>query len=191
MEITTYANRLSEWNSHEKYQQELLFLERLLNLKDNEYVLDYGCGIGSCVEYFRNNYNAKTTGFDVNLFDEIKRKEWFEKDIKGPYKKVYFMHSLAHIPDADDMLIKLKTHLFEENYIIVITPNKEFDDYYKNLIKDKKYDPDSTVVKHFTSKSLSQLFQNNGYKIITNGQFGKLENGHFERLFLLASLIKE
>ena len=189
IELSSYAKRLQEWNSNKKYQSEILFLERLLNLEENERVFDYGCGIGSCVEYFTNKYKSIVTGFDVNLFDEIVNKDWFETELKGPYNKVYFMHSLAHIPGLNTILSELKNHLSKENLVVVITPNKDFDDYYKRIKSNNKYNPDATVIKHFTTLSLSELFETNGFSVIANGQFGKFENGHFERLFLLASLI--
>ena len=46
------------------------------------------------------------------------------------------------------------------------------------------YVPDPTVIDHFTSIELRDLFINNGFSIEMEGQFGQVCNNVNERLFI-------
>lgn len=185
-----YLYRLNKWNNSEKYISEVNFLELLLNPLEGENILDYGCGTGVCLELLKKRTKANYYGYDVKaFFDEEAIPAWFQKciDLSFSFNKIYFMHSLAHIKNLKEVLHNLKRVLKENRYIYLITPNKDFDDYFKNFT-DKNYIPDDTVVKHYTINEIVSLFENSGYSIEIIGQFGKYINQFHERIFAIASL---
>lgn len=188
-----YSKRLSQFNNTEKYKAELNFLEKLLELETHHSVLDYGCGIGTAV--LRMSETARDVrGFDVNVFDDSvipSCKVWRG----GPEKfdRIYFMHSLAHIPNVKDVLHNLKeNHLAPAGRIVVITPNKVWL-RKKNGGKDLK--SDDTVIEHFTLYDLLKLFQGIGMTCEHIGQYSHDALTDFpdatrpvkERLYFVAS----
>jgi 2-polyprenyl-3-methyl-5-hydroxy-6-metoxy-1,4-benzoquinol methylase len=179
-----YKERLKQFNSTEKYKNELDFLCRLMNPRPGEKILDYGCGIGTAVMHIRENYGVACYGYDVVNYaqndESIFRTEFFFK-----FDKVFFMHSIAHIPNIEQKLIYLKELLAPEARIYVVTPNKMWLD---NIGTPSTYIPDGTVINHLTSLNLIELFVHAGYKNISPSQFGGYLNGVNERLFLEASL---
>ena len=93
------------------------------------------------------------------------------------------MHSIAHIPNLETRLTDLKKMLFDAGKIHIITPNK----IWLDNISKNSYEPDETVVKHFTPLSLENLFLKCNYAIEYQGQFGTIMGDQSERLFLTAS----
>ncbi|MCK4521954.1 MAG: hypothetical protein KAU20_05235, partial [Nanoarchaeota archaeon] len=68
------------------------------------------------------------------------------------------------------------------NEVIVITPNRAW------LIKqyNKQYQPDPTVVKHYTQGELCEVFNAAGYTVENVGQFGAITENRNERIFIKA-----
>lgn len=175
-----YADKLKQFNSTEKYRMEMEFLSRIVgDHTADEYILDYGCGLGFAMAYIKLGTNATVMGYDVTEFIPGFK---YANPKAEEFQTVFFMHSLAHIPNIKQVLEDLMTES-----VAVITPNAEWLDRNKNDM----YKPDPTVVKHFTQASLLDLFESAGYKIILNGQFGECVDGHNERLFLSASKIRQ
>lgn len=178
-----YKEKLKKFNSTEKYQQELDMMYYLLNPKLGEKILDYGCGTGYAMRYFESRLNpVYYHGYDVDetLFDledktKLKTKIWFELD------KYYFLHSLAHIPNIQEVL-KEQVYTHSKGEVSVITPNR----LWIEKQDSKNYVPDPTVFKHYSQKELIALFEFCGYDIIMCGQFGNLFDGQNERIFLKA-----
>jgi len=186
---STYLQRLNSWNSSQKYLQEVKFLELLLDPSDDDVILDYGCGTGYCIKLLSKNSKAKYYGFDINkFFGGKKSPDWFLDSLQTEIKfsKIYFMHSIAHIENISEVLQNIKKLLKNNGHIYVITPNKEFDDYFK-MIKDPNYQPDPTVVKHYTIEEIVNLIESSGYYVEVVGQFGKKVNNFQERIFTIAS----
>ena len=184
-----YIKKLIAFNSTEKYQDEMAMMKLLLNPQLSEKILDYGCGIGFMVRYLNMDIKCSCFGYDVNNYRLEDNDFLFRNEYHFPFDKIYFMHSLAHIPDPIRILEKLKeTFLKEKGAVHVITPNKAWLDSFKN----PDYIPDPTVKEHFTMSSLMQLFVDAGYKIKKVGQFsfspGHIWDGDCERLFLSATL---
>ena len=169
-----YKEKLRAFNSTEKYKHELMFLNSLLS-EYRSLVLDYGCGLG------RAAYIIGADGYDVNDYNEcLSKLEYFNILPKKDYSDIYFLHSFAHLENPLDVLRHLK-----ENYqsqLTVITPNR----YWLMQQSNRDYKPDPTVHKHYTLHELRELFEQAGYEVTLIGQFGELNNGVNERIFLQA-----
>lgn len=182
-----YKQRLNNWNSQKKYLSEVNFLSSLLSLEESDVVLDYGCGTGFCLEHLNNKSKASFYGYDVNiLIDNIEDKKWFLKEIINlKFTKIYLMHSIAHISNIQEVLISFHDRLTENGELVIITPNREFDEYFRGL-EHKDYKPDSTVIRHYKLADLSEMISDAGYSIQTLGQFGAFIGSFNERLFVIA-----
>jgi len=188
-QLNKYKERLETWNSTDKYLNELKFLGCLIDPRRGQRILDYGCGIGTAINSLSKKYDAFFQGYDKFEYWNAKSKpDWFISEIEEhKYDKIFFMHSLAHIPEVQNIIRKLLLrNLSKQGEIIVITPNKEFNDYFKEKIKDSNYKKDETVIEHFSYESLSKLFTDLNFEIVFAGRFGKMVKNIFERLFLKA-----
>ncbi len=172
-----YKERLRAFNSTEKYKREVDFLIKLIPGCRTHVVniLDYGAGL--C----RTAYECCADAFDVNNYKEHDVDKYYLNELpKTRYEHIYFMHSLAHITNPIEVLKDLKTRYSAT--ITVITPNR----YWLMQQSNRDYKPDPTVHKHYTLHELRELFEQAGYEVTLIGQFGELNNGVNERIFLQA-----
>lgn len=174
----SYKLKLIQFNSTEKYKNELKFLHSLIQPDIKDVVLDYGCGIGTSVEVLRSK-SINAFGYDVYKWVDGD-PEWFASSFNMKFSHIYFMHSLAHIENVEQRLLNLKEYLREDGVITVVTPNLT----WLNLMSNKNYTPDSTVVQHFTIDTLKSLFEKAGYEVLNLGQFGAIKDNVNERLFI-------
>ena len=175
-----YKSKLKQFNSTPKYNSELNFLSQLMTPIRGEKILDYGCGLGTAVRYFRDHFGADCFGFDVVNYREVDDLSLFRDKFFFKFDNVYFMHSIAHVPDIENKLEELKELLNPEAKIYVITPNRD----WIEEVGVMNYIPDPTVIKHFNLIELITLFENEGFKTQTFGQFGAIKGRVNERLFL-------
>lgn len=185
--MLSYKEKLKTWNNTDKYRNELKFLCGLIGGGYNGHILDYGCGIGTAIKYLSIKTNHFIRGYDVVKYLDEEDETLYDNDLINKYDIIYFNHSIAHIPNIQDVLISLKGSLVPKGRIIVITPNWEW--------MDKGYNEDKTVIKHFDVNTLSNLFLSAGYKIDNIGQFGEVRKDIHqhnrlsnERVFLVASI---
>jgi hypothetical protein len=171
-----YKEKLKQFNSTEKYKSELKFLHGLIG-NETAPALDYGCGIGTAVKYFDERLDAIVKGYDPTDYG-VQDTRIMHDEPQGEYGHIYFMHSLAHIPDVDKLLVKLKDNLLPKGKITVITPHQTF------LWNCNYKGSDSTVLNHFTQFRLRELFKGAGYELLQEGQFGSGWDGYNERLFI-------
>lgn len=182
-----YRDKLIAFNSTAKYQEELIFLHGLLEPKIGEKILDFGCGIGTAVNYISGS-GAEVLGHDqVQYMNPM--PNWFRGSIYFDFDKVYFMHSFAHIQKPDYVMGGLNRFLKESGRVVVITPNRSF---IENTLNEK-YVKDPTVVEHYSLKDLTDLFVRHNFKVISSGSFGEVssQGNHNERIFLVAEKCKE
>lgn len=176
-----YKDKLIQFNGTEKYKKEMEFLLAVLNPLSDEKILDYGCGLGRMVWKLRKQYDALAFGFDVNNFREQDDQFLFRDSFYFPFDKIYFMHSIAHIPDIENVLSRLLSWAVKPtSEIVVITPNSD----WLNINKSPDYIPDPTVNQHQNIHTLEKLFVDLGCKTIIRGQFGTSKGGCNERIFL-------
>lgn len=167
-----YKDKLDQFNQTEKYRTESEFLESLCKGR----ILDYGCGTGQLAQKIgAEGYDVKQYSMDFNYINT-------PYDL---YDTVYFMHSIAHIVNIYNVLLRLReNNLFPGSRIVVITPNKT----WLEQVRNESYKPDETVIEHFCQYRLEQLFIKAGFEIELQGQFGDRLGDHNERLFLVALL---
>ena len=141
-----YKEKLKQFNSTDKYKNELKFLNNLVGRYGQHYdnVLDYGAGLGTCAKYIQDNSRKDIC---VDMYD---KEQWNEKanyitkeeleDGSETYEMVYFMHSFAHIQFENLDFIKKLLFPFGNKIVIVFTPNK---DWLQN-VDSTNYNPDTT-----------------------------------------------
>lgn len=179
--FANYKAKLAEFNKKLKYQDELVFISKLINPKKDELILDFGCGIGTAMKFIKSNIDLKIIGYDIIDYyqiDDLKIYTDFEELLlkERGINKVYFLHSFAHIPNVNTILKKLRESLAKNGEIIVITPNLEFDNFYKKLEAKTDYKKDETVFQHYNQLSLHKIFEECGFVPFTIGQFGDCPN---------------
>lgn len=183
-----YKERLRAFNNTEKYRNELEFLYKMVAPMKGEKILDYGCGLGTAVRYFNQRVpGGGCYGYDINNYRDFDDEFSFRSEYHFRFDKVFFMHSLAHVPNPEFQLDKLRLLLKPDAKLYVVTPNLD----WLNSIppSDNGYIPDETVVNHFSLHELNDIFKIAEFTVLNIGQFGKIGNWHFnERLFLEAQL---
>lgn len=185
MDRQEYKSRLKQFNETTKYQAERNFLIRLLNPQKEEKILDYGTGLGRMVHYLNFNYGTNCFGYDLHNLREVDDEMLFRTEFFFKFQKVFFMHSIAHIHDLERRLVYLRENLLmPKAKIVVITPNM---DWLSIIDQMKDYVSDNTVITHFNSAELKQIFETAGYKVTVCGQFGEIKKGQHERIFLEAT----
>jgi 2-polyprenyl-3-methyl-5-hydroxy-6-metoxy-1,4-benzoquinol methylase len=171
-----YKTKLDEFNQTRKYANEIELLSSLVPRLGKS--LDYGCGTGTGAVMMRIN-GHKVDGYDATQHNKDFK---YTTDPNDFYNSVYFMHSLAHISNAKEVLIERRRWLRGNARIVVITPNL---DWLERQYSDD-YTPDPTVISHYTEQSLIDLFESAGYSVVNSGQFGQRIGCYNERLFLVA-----
>lgn len=177
--IVSYAQKLIQFNATEKYRGEMNFIKLLVGAEQGETVLDFGCGIGTLVEYLKQETRANVVGHDQTEY-LTEQPEWFRKRVYFEVDKVIFNHSIAHVSGIDSVLQNLHDLLRHNGKVYVVTPNKDWIEEVGNT------NSDSTVIEHYSTDTLKDLFERNGYRVALCGQFGKEKNGLHERLFMIA-----
>lgn len=182
MTPSEYKLKLQQFNDTPKYKKEVEFLIKQVDPRRGDNILDYGCGLGRVVDHINENYFSKCCGHDIHNYQERPNPQRFRNEFFFKFRKVFFLHSIAHLADVVGQLERLKELLEADANLYVITPNHLW-------IKEqprREYTPDPTVVQHFTPASLIDTFTEAGYKITHIGQFGDLTEGVHERIYLEA-----
>lgn len=185
MNRDNYKQRLAAFNETEKYKSERDFALRLLNPQKDERILDYGTGLGRMVYYLNEHFGCSAYGYDVHNFREKDDSFLFRREFFFKFQKVLFMHSLAHVENIESRLCYLRDNMEHGGQVLVITPNN---DWLRMIETARQYVADPTLIAHFTSTELKNLFVGCGFKVTNSGQFGAIKNGQHERLFLQATI---
>lgn len=176
-----YKQKLEQFNSTVKYQKEMEFLIKLMDIQRNDTVLDYGCGIGTMVEELTFKF-PESHIFGYDKYQYIEDKGWFKNSFHFPMDKVYFMHSIDHIENIMSQLFYLSENLKATSQVFVLTPNR----LWLERMRNEEYEPDETVIRHHSPRELIQLFEDSGFTIENIGQLGEEKDGLHERIFLKA-----
>lgn len=182
MTVPEYKEKLVQFNSTPKYKAEIELLLRLMDIREGQKIMDYGCGLGRTVHRINQDTKAQCYGYDIRNFREVDSDFYFRTEYFFKFHKIYFMHSIAHLPDLSQKLDDLKQFLRDGARVYVITPNK----LWLNEVKKYVYIPDPTVINHFSAAELQDVFTEHGFKIINCAQFGSIQNNQHERIYLEA-----
>jgi 2-polyprenyl-3-methyl-5-hydroxy-6-metoxy-1,4-benzoquinol methylase len=181
MDVNKYKGKLEQFNKTANYRSEYELLRGLIGV-DSKTVVDYGCGTGFLVDKFDND-SVTIVGYDVNDYWDNQYPSYLRaKSLPMNFNTVYFMHSLSHIENLQEVLRNLYTKISGDGRIIVITPNPDWIRLFNERFK-REYKPDPTVVKHLDREELFQVMNDSGFLEITCGQVGMSCDGQHERLF--------
>lgn len=183
-----YKSKLRAFNNTEKYRNELVLLYALLNPNSDDVIVDYGCGLGTAADFIRKRTTSMVIGFDIHELYYEYEKEYFTNKLNFKADKVYFMHSLAHIYNIDEVLNNLRFNVLKgEKELVIITPNVDWVEEMKN----DKYIPDPTVVQHYSQGQLKLILNAQGFKVKSICDFGASANGRniYERIMIKAKAI--
>jgi len=143
-------NYISHTNSKKGIKEILYSIVQKQNLKyklkliqkycTGKSILDYGCGNGVFLDYMKNN-NFKIQGFEPSEAGKIETEKLLgitlKKNIDDLEKTdcITLWHVLEHIPNPEEILIKLSEKLNPNGKIIIAIPNYESYDakYYKEF----------------------------------------------------------
>ena len=183
-----YYKRLQEWNASEKYCNELNFLSSLLQIKEPLKVLDYGCGIGTAMKHISEAHpQTQVFGFDINIFQGRVMPDYhFRSDFWFEFDRIYLMHSIAHFTSPIDTLKTIRRFLKHDGRMVIITPNTDWL-WLKNGMKNVK--SDSTVVEHFSPRTLKETVEKAGFQVTMSGQYGEMIGQQSERLYIVCKKV--
>lgn len=173
-----YKAKLIQFNKTQNYNNELRFMANLIDPQEGEVIVDYGCGTGYMIKRIKELKGVQCLGYDVTDYSEY-CKESIIHAIPSKIDKVYFMHSIAHIPNLVDVLRTIYNSMTEDGRIYIMTPNKDWLD----LIDNPNYKPDTTVFNHYNNETMFQVMNAGGFLPVLDGQFGNFKQGKCERYF--------
>ena len=188
-----YAERLELFNKRPDYLRESNRLLEIMKPTLEGTVLDIGCGLGGMIN------TLKESGVNVFGVEPVRlhlSRLAYGKAVLAcgealpfrdqTFSAVYYMHSAAHIQDFCRSLQEASRVLKSNGTIFIVTPNAQFE----ALIKPAKallgiagrYEPDKTVIKHYSPEELGDLMSDyfDNIKVFTFGKFG------FQRLLATA-----
>lgn len=149
-------------------------IEKNINIKfRSKFVVEIGTGAGGVLQTFKDN-NNKVFGLDLgSQYIEYGKKKGLDLEV-GPIEElkkiktkpdlVIYSHVLEHILNPFDELKKLRKYLNKNSLVYIEVPG------VKNL--NKSYNQDflrylqNAHTYHFSLKSLNNLAQKSGFKII-------------------------
>lgn len=168
-------------------------------------ILDIGCGEGEFLKLVKEVTSAETWGIEMEAEVAKKALAKADKILAGKIEDVLysipdnyfdcitFNDVLEHLQEPLDILKMIKTKLTQKGIIIASIPNvRYFYNLYDLLVKkDWEYKEtgilDSTHLRFFTQKSISRLFNEAGYEIVSQKGLNGINSWKF-RLFNLTTL---
>ncbi|MFZ4590127.1 MAG: bifunctional glycosyltransferase/class I SAM-dependent methyltransferase [Ignavibacteria bacterium] len=172
---TPYPLKLYPYSSHK-------FIIDILNKKDNQRILDVGCGDGLFAEHISGkNYKVGVDFIQESENTKMNFRKFFQYDLnlglpeelksEEKFDYVLFLDILEHLLDFEKLLIDAKKYLNKDGKIIVSLPN--FVNIYVRLnmmigrvpLADKGI-LDRTHLHLFTYKIIKQLLKKYNYSIV-------------------------
>lgn len=154
---------------------------------ESKKILEVGCGEGSfCLQILRSD--REVWGIEINSDASKVAQSICFKVLTGDFDVVYeqlpknyfdcviFNDVLEHLYAPWDVISKLRTNLSSTGVIVSSIPNFR---YIDNLImeilwkRDFRYRPEGGIldddhIRFFTSKSITRMFNEQGYKLLTH-----------------------
>lgn len=93
-------------NQNEALENTTKFVVECLELKDDDYVLDAGCGIGGTTRYIVSNFGVKTTG--INISDiQIEKAKQLSKSVKNAESLAFLKQDFCETKFPDESFTKI------------------------------------------------------------------------------------
>ena len=172
-----YAARMDRFAQSKKYEGELRKMVSGLLIDSRFTVLDLGCNTGQSMYRAHQWTGCTVVGIDQNrcAIEQAKlqfpdyRFDYYASDTlpfeNGSFDAVMLNHVIAHVAKPTELMKEVFRVLKPSGRVGIITPNR----YYKlsmllvNLFNN--YNPDRTILRYYTTSSLSKLFGDSGFQI--------------------------
>lgn len=171
-------------NKSQKYYDNCRLEMQDLLPKNAKKVLDVGCGKGAMAFGLKEKYDVEVWGVEF-MEEEAKIAKTrldhvVESTIENSIHKlpddyfdvIYFNDVLEHLVNPNKVLEIIKTKLCQEGVVISSIPNVRYHKVFQQYIfkKDWQYERagvmDFTHLRFFTSKSIKNMYEKAGFKII-------------------------
>ena len=183
---TSLTDRLYNWVRNRNYAYKYRLLKEFRpNLQS---VLDYGTATGEFLSFLQEK-NLRVSGVEPNETARTIANKTAQNnvkvsidDISGKYDAITLWHVLEHVPEVDDLIEKLKTHLNDDGILVIAVPNfKSYDArHYQEFWA--AYDVPRHIW-HFSPLAIQKLFEKHQMKIISQKPL------HFDSFYV--SLLSE
>ncbi|MEJ2613821.1 MAG: methyltransferase domain-containing protein [Ignavibacteriaceae bacterium] len=164
------------------YENEREDVQKLIN-PGSRRILDVGCGKGRLGKILKEKFNAEVWGveyiediasFAAENLDSVIPGSIEDAIFKLPdnyFDTIIFADVLEHLIDPYSVLEKIKSKLSKKGEIVASIPNVRHWSVVKKLLEgDWEYQEfgimDNTHLRFFTRKSIYNMFEKAGYKII-------------------------
>ncbi len=138
----------------------------------NIHVLDYGCGTGEFLK------SCKEAGFDIYGVEPSQTAREKSSDTNSitihksiddlgqtKFSIITMWHVLEHVPDFQEILLKLKSQLTDDGILIIAVPNHKSFDALVYKQKWAGYDVPRHLW-HFSSDTMKRLLNNIDFKLV-------------------------
>jgi ubiquinone/menaquinone biosynthesis C-methylase UbiE len=175
--VNNYLSRTNVFNKSRKQIIEQKYIFKKIKKYHKKKILDYGCNdcffstiIDKKIKYYGVDNNKELLNKKLKIYS---KNFLFLKKTKIPFRKEYFdcvllSHVLPHIYNSKSLIEEIKRVLKKNGILIIVCPNKIFKFFYFFLNIFNNYIPDETISKHFSSKNVQDLFDNNWKLLETN-----------------------
>jgi len=176
------------------YHIRYLAIQKLLSpiIKQCDYILDVGCGVGDHLIKFAQRCPDKTfVGIDIDaeLINNANRRVKYkglknlsfdiencsEIDHEQTFDLIYSVDTLEHIEDVSDVVARLKRALRPNGYIAIHVPNREQKRHFSRMAHIEHEDH---VRIGFSMEELEALFNKYNLQVLkrqyTHGYWGSL-----------------
>ncbi len=148
-------------------------INRLVPRKSQRNILDYGCGLGTFLNYSKQN-GWNTTGMDIsedarNVVKQRYAIDVFEnaeihKGEAGKYEIITLWHVLEHVYELDKTIDSLKKSLTNLGYILFALPNSDSYDAKKYGSNWDAYDVPRHIY-HYNPDTIQKLMNRHGFEL--------------------------
>lgn len=171
---------------------------------DVERILEVGCGSGAFAQLLKQNRNVEMWGMDIHedavkdayaIFDKVLINN-IEKDaVDLPlnyFDCILFNDVLEHLAYPWNVLSDIRKYISSSGYVVASIPNVRYYDNLKKLLinKDWQYETkgilDITHLRFFTEKSIVNMFEKSGYRVI---QIKGINSRYRSKKFRLMNLL--
>ena len=181
-----YDNPVQIKMDDKKFLYGLDIIQNFLTKKNNNKLLDVGCGMGGFIKLAKKK-NWTAEGIEFNEYSSKKLKEkgykiyndYIEKlDLKKDYDCVSMWNLFEHLPNPALMLKNIRKILLPNGLIFILVPN--INGLVNAILKDKAVAfAGYTHLNFFNIKSLRDLLKKNGFSVL-----------HYETIFTEIETIK-